>query len=316
MIGDRHGTSAAPWLVDRQAARIARRRGFGVALNEPFAGGHIVERHGRPAARRPRHPDRNRPKPLLPRDGRTPGTGVRARGACCSRRLPAAGRALAGPARSPPNKKGHPGGCRGGRGQGGTHRSVQRLAQRAAPRDAFQDGCDRAVLQRRPVTTRAACEVTLRRWPRGGAFGPVPCTTWRAKISRTSASEKRCAMISGEHAVLVDLAQLVAAQVAELLFVDHLEAAIDERLFGALGLDRDFAFHQQAHLLQFVHEGAGALAGLSRTARRSRGCRWVAGDGWSPSNSGSPSSKSPTAPDVGSKHSDNWSLSSAAAARA
>ena len=49
VLGDRHGTSAAPWLT-AMAARIVRERGFGVACNDPFAGGHIVERHGRPAA--------------------------------------------------------------------------------------------------------------------------------------------------------------------------------------------------------------------------------------------------------------------------
>lgn len=48
VIGDRHGTSAAPWISEA-AARIARQLGFAAARNLPFAGGHIVERHGRPA---------------------------------------------------------------------------------------------------------------------------------------------------------------------------------------------------------------------------------------------------------------------------
>jgi N-formylglutamate amidohydrolase len=48
VIGDRHGTSAAGWLVEAAEA-IARRRGFTVARNAPFAGGHVVERHGQPA---------------------------------------------------------------------------------------------------------------------------------------------------------------------------------------------------------------------------------------------------------------------------
>ena len=47
VFGDRHGTSAASWLVEAAEA-IARRRGFAVARNAPFAGGYIVERHGRP----------------------------------------------------------------------------------------------------------------------------------------------------------------------------------------------------------------------------------------------------------------------------
>jgi N-formylglutamate amidohydrolase len=47
VIGDRHGTSAEPWLVEAAEA-IVRRRGFSVVRNFPFAGGHVVERHGRP----------------------------------------------------------------------------------------------------------------------------------------------------------------------------------------------------------------------------------------------------------------------------
>lgn len=48
VIGDRHGTSAAAWITD-EAARLARLQGFTAALNEPYAGGAIVGRHGRPA---------------------------------------------------------------------------------------------------------------------------------------------------------------------------------------------------------------------------------------------------------------------------
>jgi N-formylglutamate amidohydrolase len=47
VFGDRHGGSAAPWITD-EAARIARAAGWSVSLNDPYAGGHIVERHGRP----------------------------------------------------------------------------------------------------------------------------------------------------------------------------------------------------------------------------------------------------------------------------
>ena len=47
VIGDRHGTSATAWLVEA-AETIARRRGFLVARNQPFAGGYVLERHGRP----------------------------------------------------------------------------------------------------------------------------------------------------------------------------------------------------------------------------------------------------------------------------
>lgn len=47
VIGDRHGRSAAAWIT-REAARIARDAGWQVAVNHPYAGGHIVERHGVP----------------------------------------------------------------------------------------------------------------------------------------------------------------------------------------------------------------------------------------------------------------------------
>lgn len=48
VIGDRHGTSAAAWL-SAEAARLVRAAGYKVALNDPYAGGAIVARHGRPA---------------------------------------------------------------------------------------------------------------------------------------------------------------------------------------------------------------------------------------------------------------------------
>lgn len=48
VIGDRHGTSAAPW-ISAAAANFTRHAGFRAALNEPYAGGAIVSRHGRPA---------------------------------------------------------------------------------------------------------------------------------------------------------------------------------------------------------------------------------------------------------------------------
>ena len=49
VIGDRHGTTAASWL-SAETGRIARAAGFKTALNDPYAGGAIVARHGRPAA--------------------------------------------------------------------------------------------------------------------------------------------------------------------------------------------------------------------------------------------------------------------------
>jgi N-formylglutamate amidohydrolase len=47
VIGDRHGTSAAPHLV-AAAERAAREAGYLVARNVPYAGGHITAVHGRP----------------------------------------------------------------------------------------------------------------------------------------------------------------------------------------------------------------------------------------------------------------------------
>ena len=48
VLGDRFGTSAAPWLMaEAQAAFEAG--GFTVLRNTPFAGGYITQRYGRPA---------------------------------------------------------------------------------------------------------------------------------------------------------------------------------------------------------------------------------------------------------------------------
>ncbi|MBA2466961.1 MAG: N-formylglutamate amidohydrolase [Sphingomonas sp.] len=48
VIGDCHGHSAAPW-VSAEALRIALGAGYSAGLNDPFAGGHIAQRHGAPA---------------------------------------------------------------------------------------------------------------------------------------------------------------------------------------------------------------------------------------------------------------------------
>lgn len=50
VIGDLYGRSAARWLGEA-AIGHARDHGLSAALNEPFAGGHIVERHGAPHKR-------------------------------------------------------------------------------------------------------------------------------------------------------------------------------------------------------------------------------------------------------------------------
>ena len=49
VFGDCRGRTADPW-VSADAIAIARRSGFDAALNDPFAGGHIIDRHARPSA--------------------------------------------------------------------------------------------------------------------------------------------------------------------------------------------------------------------------------------------------------------------------
>ncbi|UVO54623.1 N-formylglutamate amidohydrolase [Sphingomonas sp. SUN039] len=48
VIGDRHGASASPEVTER-AASIFRDAGLRVAVNAPYAGAYMLERHGRPA---------------------------------------------------------------------------------------------------------------------------------------------------------------------------------------------------------------------------------------------------------------------------
>lgn len=47
VFGDRFGRSAAPWLMS-EALAAASDAGFTSATNDPFAGGHIVDRHSSP----------------------------------------------------------------------------------------------------------------------------------------------------------------------------------------------------------------------------------------------------------------------------
>ena len=53
----------------------ARRRGFAVARNLPFAGGHVVERHGRPRQRIHALQIEVDRATYCQRDSRTPGVG-------------------------------------------------------------------------------------------------------------------------------------------------------------------------------------------------------------------------------------------------
>lgn len=47
IFGDCRGRTADPW-VSFEAVELARRCGFEAGLNDPFAGGHVIERHARP----------------------------------------------------------------------------------------------------------------------------------------------------------------------------------------------------------------------------------------------------------------------------
>lgn len=47
VFGDRYGRTAAPW-VTAKAVEIAASAGYRVGVNEPFAGGYVIERHGAP----------------------------------------------------------------------------------------------------------------------------------------------------------------------------------------------------------------------------------------------------------------------------
>ena len=48
IFGDCRGRTADPW-VSREAMRIAAECGFAAGLNDPFAGGHVIDRHADPA---------------------------------------------------------------------------------------------------------------------------------------------------------------------------------------------------------------------------------------------------------------------------
>jgi N-formylglutamate amidohydrolase len=50
IFGDRYGATIGPELK-AQALAVARKLGFAPSCNDPYAGGHVIERHGRPAER-------------------------------------------------------------------------------------------------------------------------------------------------------------------------------------------------------------------------------------------------------------------------
>jgi N-formylglutamate amidohydrolase len=48
VFGDCRGRTADA-LISKEACAVAKRSGFEAGLNDPFAGGHVIERHARPA---------------------------------------------------------------------------------------------------------------------------------------------------------------------------------------------------------------------------------------------------------------------------
>ena len=143
----------------------------------------------------------------------------------------------------------------------------------------------------------------------GACAGALPCCIWRPNTSRICAQREEMGVDERQHAVLVHLAQLVAAKV---------RAASPRRPSGSRDR-RTAARSPSGWIATSPSISRSALISSSMNAA----VRWpaasncsqnwrialVASLGWSPSNSGSPSSKSPTASDVGSKHSDSSSLS-------
>lgn len=49
VFGDCRGRTADAW-ISSEAVAVAARMGFNAGLNDPFAGGHVIERHAQPAA--------------------------------------------------------------------------------------------------------------------------------------------------------------------------------------------------------------------------------------------------------------------------
>ncbi|HEX5183166.1 MAG TPA: N-formylglutamate amidohydrolase [Allosphingosinicella sp.] len=97
VLGDRHGASSAPELTE-VAERVASDAGFAVVRNAPYAGGHVTERHGRPAVNvHALQIEIDRALYLGP-DLRTPGSGFDA----VSRLIASVAEALARQALEPP----------------------------------------------------------------------------------------------------------------------------------------------------------------------------------------------------------------------
>ena len=103
----------------------------------------------------------------------------------------------------------------------------------------------------------------------GGAGRALAFCTWRANTSRICDSEKRWGRVAGSMPFwFIFPARRRAARAISL----HRPCGSHGRgrLLGALGLDRNLAVHQQARLLQIVHESLGALAAVSKCSQKAR----------------------------------------------
>ena len=49
IIGDRYGQSSEAWIT-AEAVKVVASMGFRVGVNQPFAGGHVIQRHGAPSS--------------------------------------------------------------------------------------------------------------------------------------------------------------------------------------------------------------------------------------------------------------------------
>src|SRR5436190_9629257 len=127
------------------------------------------------------------------------------------------------------------GACRSNRPEGGTGQNGPARQICGASKPRFNPAADRSTAR----TSRLG-GLRLAKVGRAGALLDLPSEN----LANDGQGEK---MRHDERqaAILVKLAKLVTAKVAELFLVDHLEAAINERLLSAFRLDRDFALHEQ-----------------------------------------------------------------------
>ena len=193
IIGDRYGQSAAPWVTS-EAVKIVTSVGFRAGVNQPFAGGHVVQRHGAPA--RGVHAlqieiDR---RCYLQANVTKRGPGIRESRAAV-RGIGAAARPV--PARPPFFR-----GCRIKRAAPVMLGTAQFREERTI--GALLAAANEGELRSGELSSRWACGGRIQFHPPrdvhasagagcGTVIGPFPWATCREKMSRICDSEKRCA---------------------------------------------------------------------------------------------------------------------------